>query len=368
MPRKTLIQKVKRIVVKVGTSTITDSGTISEKRIAAIVSDICFLMERGYQIALVSSGAIAAGAAVLSRRGNGLTIPQKQALAAIGQTILINEYRKHFFKHGVEVGQILLTEDDLTSRRRFLNARHTFNELLAMGVVPIVNENDSVVVKEIKVGDNDTLSAHVTSLIDADLLILLSDIDGFYWDLNDTEPVEEIHKVTKNMYLRAGDTSSDFGTGGMATKIRAADLIIRFGEMMVIASGMEKNILTRIMNGEKIGTIFVGKDKPLSSRKRWLSLKSARGTVSIDPGAVEAITSRKKSLLATGITGVDGVFDMGEIVELLDHEGRPVGKGIVNYNHEELTLIKGKKSGEIKDILGIDYFDEVINRDDLIVY
>ncbi len=368
MPRKNLIARVKRIVVKVGTSTITDKGIISAERISAIVDDLCALLEKGYQVVLVSSGAIAAGAATIARKGNSLTIPQKQALASIGQTILINEYRKNFLKNGVEVGQILLTEDDLTSRRRFLNARHTFNELLSMGAVPIVNENDSVVVKEIKVGDNDTLSAHVTSLIDADLLILLSDIDGFYWNMDDPEPVEEIHQVTKEMYQRAGGTGSELGTGGMATKIRAADLIIRFGEMMVIASGMEKNILTRIMNGQKTGTIFVGKDKPMSSRKRWLTMKSSRGTVTLDQGAVAAITERKKSLLASGITAVDGIFDMGEIVELLDDEGKAVGKGIVNYNHEELSLIKGKKSSEIHKILGINYFDEVINRDDLIVY
>ena len=368
MPRKDLIKHVKRIVVKVGTSTICTSNEISDKKISAIVRDVSALIQRGYQVVIVSSGAIAAGAGSMSRSNGSLTIPEKQALASVGQTVLMNTYRKYFTKKGIHVGQILLTEDDIKNRRRFLNARHTLEALLDMGVVPVINENDSVVVKEIKFGDNDTLAAHVSSLINADLLILLSDIDGFYRDLSDPEPVEEIYRITDEIIEHAGGTGSEYGTGGMITKIRAAEIIIRFGEKMIIANGAKEGVLSHIMNGEKIGTIFVGTSKPLSSRKKWLAIRNPKGKIIIDDGAVEAVLKKKKSLLATGICGIDGTFDMGDTVEITDMNGGSCGKGIVNYNNVELGIIKGKRTQEIRKLLGYKYYDEVINRDDLIVF
>ncbi|MCP4135688.1 MAG: glutamate 5-kinase [bacterium] len=368
MPRNELLKQVKKIVVKVGTSTISEDGILSGKKISNLVSDLAALNQRGYQVVLVSSGAISAGAGELQKGREQLTIPEKQAFAAVGQAVLINQYRKYFSRKGFTVGQILLTEDDVKHRRRFLNARHTLNALLDLGVIPIVNENDSVMVKEIKIGDNDTLSAHVASLIDADVLILLSDIDGFYNDLKDPAPVEEISKITNDVLKKAGGSGSIHGTGGMLTKIKAAQIIIRFGEMMVIANGSMPGVLNRIMNGEKIGTIFVGREKPLSSKKKWLALRKGKGYVRIDAGAVAAIRERKKSLLASGIRSIEGHFGMGDIVEIVDEKKNSIGHGIVNYDHTELELIKGKKSTEIKKILGSTYFDEVINRDDLIIY
>ena len=368
MPRKDLIKDVKNIVIKVGSSTITDKGKISDKKIEKFVKELITLIKKGYRITIVTSGAIAAGSAQLNKDIKTLTIPEKQALASLGQTLLINEYRKYFNKGGFNVGQILLTEDDVKHRRRFLNARHTVNTLHEFGVVPIVNENDSVVIKEIKFGDNDTLSAYVASIIDADLLILLSDIDGFYWDMKDPGPVEEINIINDEVIERAGGEGSEIGTGGMITKIHAAQIIIRFGEMMVIAKGGEEGVLSSILNGEKVGTLFVGKNKPLASKKKWLTVTKGKGKIEVDDGAVKALIEGKKSLLAIGITGIIEDFDMGDIIEILNKENKVIGKGVVNYNYEEIRSIMGKKSNEIKEILGSTYFNEVINRDDMIIF
>ncbi len=368
MPRKDLIRDVKTVVIKVGTSIITDKGIITGKKISRLVSGIDALKKRGYRIILVSSGAIAAGASALKKKRGALSIPEKQALSAIGQTALINEYRNAFKRKGYIIGQILLTEDDIRNRRRYLNARHTLNSLLEMGVIPIINENDTVVVKEIKFGDNDTLSAHISSLVDADLLILLSDVDGFFNDIRDPVPVPEIREISHGVIQKARGSGSVYGTGGMYTKILAAEIIIRFGEMMIIANGNMKNVLPRIMDGEEIGTLFAGNDKSLKSRKKWLALRKAAGFITIDDGAVNALREGKKSLLATGLLSVEGEFDMGDAVDINSSTGNLIGKGIVNYNYQELKLIKGKKSQEIKKILGSKYFDEVINRDDMIVY
>lgn len=368
MPRKDLIQNIKRLVIKIGTSSLTEEGEICNRKVSRFVRQVCDILDEGYQVVIVSSGAITAGAGRIGKKRESLTIPEKQALASVGQALLINEYRKYFSRRGYEVGQVLLTEDDLKHRRRFLNARHTMEALLEMKVVPIVNENDTVVVKEIKFGDNDTLSAYITSLISADLLILLSDVKGFYMNLDDPCPVDEIHRVTDDIYQCAGGTASGHGTGGMLTKIRAAELIIRFGEKMVIASASEANVLKRILAGERVGTMFVGSEKKLSSRKKWVALKKPKGSIYLDAGAVDAIGHRKKSLLATGIIAIDGSFDMGAVVELFDPAQRAVARGIVNYNSSELELIMGKNTKEIRKLLKGTYFDEVINRDDLVIY
>ncbi len=368
MPRKKLIRQTKRIVVKIGSAIITENGKISRTRISAIASDIVLLIRSGYSVIIVSSGAISAGAGALKISRENITIPKKQALASVGQTVLMNEWRQCFIKEGFNVGQILLTEDDVKNRRRFINARHTFNTLLEMGIIPIVNENDSVVIKEIKFGENDILSAHVTNIVEADLLILLSDVDGFFNDLSDPGPVEEIYKITDDIVSKAGGSGSIHGTGGMLSKLRAAEIIIKCGEMMVIANGRVDGVLSRIMKGEKIGTIFVGSDKSLSSRKRWIAFNmKSTGSIRIDDGALKALKQHKRSLLSTGIIEVDGRFDLGDAVDILSMSGKVVGKGIVNYSYRELQTIKGKKTEEIKTILGNSYFEEVINRDDLIL-
>ncbi len=363
------MRTVRRIVVKVGSSLITEDHSISTNRISRLVTDIITLAREGYQVVLVSSGAISAGSGAMDRRREQCTIPQKQALASVGQTILMNEYRKCFNWEGYEIGQILLTEDDVKHRRRFLNARHTLQSLLDMGVIPIVNENDSVVIKEIKFGDNDTLSAHVANIIEADLLILLSDVKGFYWDLDDDGPVEEIHEITEEVKRRGRGTSSRYGTGGMTTKIAAAEIIMRSGEMMIIANGNEDRVLGRIMKGEKIGTLFAGTHPTLKSRKRWIAFNvKVKGSIVVDEGAEKAITRSKKSLLAIGIDTVKGNFELGDAVDIENQSGHVIGRGIVNYNSGELRKIMGKKTAEVREILGATFYDEVINRDDMIIF
>ena len=359
---------VNRIVVKVGTTSLTDNGVISENKIKMLADDITSVREKGYEVILVSSGAVSAGAGDLNMRKEFLTIPQKQALAAVGQTILMNEYRKQFAKKGVKVGQILLTEDDVKNRKRFLNARNTFNALLQMGVLPIVNENDSVVVSEIKIGDNDTLSAHVVSVTDSQLLILLSDIDGFYWDLSDPKPVELINRITNDIIERAGGSGSIHGIGGMITKIRAADMILKFGEKMVIARGSERNIIGRIVAGESIGTLFAGDNKKIPSRKKWLAMSKAKGTIYIDDGACAALVKGKKSLLPSGIVKVEGSFDTADPVDICDMKGNIIAKGLSNYSGTELESIKGKSTKEIEKIMNYKYMDEAVHRDNIIVF
>jgi len=367
MTRSDFFRRTKRIVVKIGSSSITESDIISSTKISKFASDIAELKKKGYEVAIVTSGAISSGAGVLKINRNNLSIPEKQALAAVGQAVLMNEYRKCFDKLGFNIGQILLTEDDMRSRKRFLNARNALDALFKMDVIPVINENDTVTVSEIKFGDNDTLSAHVFNLIEADLLILLSDIDGFYYELDDPEPVYEIFKITDDLRKRAGGAGTSHGTGGMLTKVNAAEMIMRFGGLMVVADGKESSILTKIMSGERKGTLFAGEKIKINERKKWISMRKPRGSVIIDDGAVKALVAGKKSLLASGIVDISGKFDMGDIVEIDDIHNKIIAKGIVNYRSEELIIIKGKKTVEIKNLLNGHFFDEVINRDDMII-
>jgi glutamate 5-kinase len=369
MPRKDYLKNIRRIVIKAGTSSLTDNGVISQAKIRRLADDAAALLKRGYQIVIVSSGAISAGAGALGKDRRNLTIPERQALASVGQAILINEYRLCFKENGYAVGQILLTEDDVKNRRRFLNGRYTIEALLDMGIVPVVNENDTVAVDEIKFGDNDTLSAHVACLIEAQLLIILSDVDGFFWDMRDSKPLETIEKITPDILERAHGAGSIGGTGGMITKLRAAELMLGFGEQMIIAKSSAENVLNRIMDGESIGTIFRGGGKRLSGKKKWVSLNKPKGALVLDAGAVNAICNGKKSLLASGILQAAGEFDMGETVDLRDESGSLVGRGIVNYKSRELEYIIGKNTKEIKKILGGSaFYDEAVNRDNLILF
>ncbi|HQO39677.1 MAG TPA: glutamate 5-kinase [Spirochaetota bacterium] len=367
MERTELFKKIKRVVVKIGTSSITVDDRIAASKIDGFARQISALRNCGYEVVIVTSGAISAGAGVLGMKRSNLAIPEKQALAAVGQAVLMNEYKTCFSVYGSNVGQVLLTEDDMRHRTRFLNARNTLNALITMNVIPVINENDTVAVNEIKFGDNDTLSAHVYSLVEAELLVLLSDIDGFYNDLKDPEPVRLINRINDDIRSRAGGTGTTHGTGGMVTKVNAAEMIMRLGGMMVIADGSEESILERVLAGEMTGTLFVGQSVKINSRKKWISMRKCKGTVVIDDGAVNAITCNKKSLLAAGITRVNGRFVMGDIVDIVNSGDVPVARGIVNYSSDELEQIKGKKNSEIRRIPGINYFDEVINRDDFIL-
>ncbi len=356
-------------MIKVGTSIITSKGKISSAKIRSLVKDVVSLVKSGYQVVIVTSGAISAGAGELKKNRDELSIPQKQALASVGQTVLMREYKRIFSTYGYGVGQILLTEDDVNHRKRFLNARHTLNTLLEFGIIPIVNENDSVVTKEIRFGDNDILSAHVANLIEAELLILLSDVDGFCMDLDNPVPVEEIYDLSDDIRACAGDSMNIHGTGGMVSKLRAAECIMRSGEMMIIANGRMKGILGRILKGENIGTLFLDRNQSLPSRKRWIAFSmKTKGTIKIDDGAVKAICGSKKSLLSPGILDIKGRFELGDAVEIVDEKENVVGKGIINYSNKELQKIRGKKTSQIREILDEVYYDEVINRDDLIIF
>ncbi len=369
MPRKGILKGVKRIVVKIGSSLITEEGKLSRRSIERLVGDIAALIEQKYQVVVVTSGAISAGAGALEKKRENLSIPEKQAMAAVGQSLLMDEYRKCFHKYGRTIGQILLTEDDVKHRRRFLNARHTFNALIEMGVVPVVNENDSVAVKEIRFGDNDTLSAHVANIVEAGLLIILSDVEGFYRELTDELPLEEIRVIDEDVRRRAGGAGSSHGTGGMATKIKAAEIIMKSGELMLIANGRKPGVLTSILRGEKVGTLFSGGKNHMQSRKRWIAFNmKSSGAITIDSGAVNALVESKKSLLASGVIGVAGKFNPGDAVDVMDANGTVIGKGISNYSAAELGLIKGKKTREIRGILSGTYYEEVINRDDMIIH
>ena len=336
---------------------------------AQFVRDISALVRRKYNVVIVTSGAISAGADRMKRKREGLSIPEKQALAAVGQTILMDEYRRLFLEEGIDVGQILLTDGDVIDRRRFLNARNALCTLLDMGAVPIVNENDTVAVDEIKLGDNDTLAAYVAQIVEADLTILLSDIDGFYRDLSDPSPLPFVKEITDDVWGAAGGAGSHHGTGGMFTKIHAADMIMRSGNMMIIAKAGEENILNKIMDGGDIGTLFMGAEKILDSRRRWIAFNmEPSGRLVIDDGAVKALTIDKKSLLAAGIVSSEEDFSQGDAVEVVAADGRIIGRGITNYDEREIAVIKGRKTSEIRNLTDGTFYEEVIHRDNLIIY
>lgn len=368
MPRNKISSNVKRIVVKIGSSSLTNEDGLSKDKVSFFVSQISDIVKSGYEVVIVSSGAVSAGVGKTGIERCSMSIPLRQAMASVGQTILMNEYKTAFMEHGINIAQILMTEDDVKDRKRFLNIKNTINELLKLNIVPIVNENDTVVVTEIKFGDNDTLSAHVTNICDADLLILLSDIDGFYNDLSDSEPVDIIHNIDNEIFKKAGGTGSKHGTGGMVTKLKAAEIVMKYGQIMAIANSSEKDVLKKILSGKKTGTVFFNPGEKLSSRKKWINynLKS-RGKIFVDSGAEIALVEKKKSLLPIGITSVEGNFHSGDAVEIFSGN-KLIGKGISNYSSVEIKLIKRKQNSEIQTILGDNFYDEVIHRDNMSIF
>jgi len=371
--RREILQNVKRIVVKIGSSSLSHGAYLSRDRMAQFVRDIAALSKKGFKVTIVTSGAISAGAARMKKRRDTLTIPEKQALAAIGQTILMDEYRGLFLEEGIDIGQILLSDEDVVNRSRFLNARNAMLTLLHMNVVPVVNENDTVSISEIKneskLGDNDTLAAYVAQIVEADLTILLSDIDGFYQNRDDHKPLEEILSIDENIWNAAGGSGSTHGKGGMFTKVRAADMIMKSGHQLIIAKAGSEMILNRIMDGENIGTLFYGSDRTLDGRKRWIAFNmELAGTLSIDDGAAKALVTGKKSLLAAGIISVNGSFEQGDAVAIIKSDGEKIGRGISNYTSNEIDQIMGKKSTEIKKILEDTFYDEVVHRDNMIIF
>ena len=364
----------RRLVIKLGTSVLT-AGTdrLNRPYMVDLARQVAGLRADGIQVALVSSGAIAAGK---ERLGTAppqrvrASVPLKQMYAAVGQSRLMHLYEQFFEIYGLQVAQALLTRDDLRDRRRYLNARNTLTLCIERGIVPIINENDALVTAEIRVGDNDNLSALVAGLIDADLLLILTDIDGLYSADPRGDPqaqlLSEVPVIDDRIWEMAGGVGSARGTGGMRTKIQAADLATRSGTSVVIASGAAPYVILRIARGERIGTRFPSAVSHLESRKRWLLAETARHSqLVVDAGAAAALIRKGKSLLPAGIVEVAGAFDRAQTVRIYSQDGHEIARGLTQYSADDVRLICGLRSSQIAEILGYDYGPEVVHRDDL---
>lgn len=368
------LKKAKRIVIKVGTSTITcANGKRNFSQIDRLAREISDLQNQGKEMILVTSGAVAVGVDRMGLPGKPKTIPGKQAAAAVGQGVLMHTYEKFFADYGQIVAQVLITKTEAIDRHRYTNTRNTFMELMRQRVIPIVNENDVVALDELKIGDNDNMSALVAGIVDADLVIILSDVDGLYTANPQTHPdaviVPEVAEITPEIEASAGGVGSARGTGGMATKIQAAKAATSSGIHLVIASGTEKNAITRVLQGEELGTLFVSRENRLQFRKRWLAFGAKiAGSIVVDDGCAKAIRKAGGcSILPAGVFAVQGEFLPGSTVSVIDKDAHELARGLVHYSSAELEQIKGCNSGEIANILGHKNFDEVIHRDDLVI-
>jgi len=369
------LTRVRRLVVKVGSGLITarEAG-LDPGRIGALADELAAVRQHGTEVALVSSGAVVAGMARLRLQVRPRSIPEKQAAAAVGQSALMEHYETAFARHGVTVAQILLTQADVSARARYLNARNTLTTLLGYGVVPIINENDTVAVEEIKFGDNDNLSALVAQLIDADLLVLLTDVDGLYTGDPSRDPqarkLDTVEAVTPEIERLVWSDADRVAVGGMATKLQAAQKAAASGVPMVIASGREPGTLARVLRGEPVGTYFPPRGDRLTARKRWIAFAvPPQGRLLVDAGARQALIERGKSLLPSGVVDIEGDFDAGEVVALCaaDGDGKEFARGLVNFDAQELRTIRRAKTTEIESLLGYKSFDEVVHRDNLVV-
>ena len=370
--RKALLKRTRRVVVKVGSGVLTGRDGLDRRVIRDLTNDMCALRKKGIEVVLVSSGAISSGLKKIGLARRPDTISGKQAVAAVGQAGLIMAWEKVFERHGQKVAQILITRDDFNHRGRYLNARNTIFTLLSWKIVPIINENDTVVVDEIKFGDNDNLSAMVTSLVDAQFLVSLTDLDGLY----DKDPrahkearlIPAVDRVSREILRFAGSIPGFLGTGGMGSKIRAAQNAALGGVPTVIANGTTPGILRSIFKGSEVGTFFLPQDVTLCSRKRWIAFtKAPKGHMVIDPGAEKAIVGGGKSLLPSGIKELLGTFVMGDSVVLSNEEGQELAVGMTNYDASDIRKIMGRKTSEIEKILGYKHDDEVIHRDNLVL-
>lgn len=368
------LKKAKRIVIKVGTSTITyANGKRNFSQIDRLAREISDLQNQGKEMILVTSGAVAVGVDRMGLPGKPKTIPGKQAAAAVGQGVLMHTYEKFFADYGQIVAQVLITKTEAIDRHRYTNTRNTFMELMRQRVIPIVNENDVVALDELKIGDNDNMSALVAGIVDADLVIILSDVDGLYTANPQTHPdaviVPEVAEITPEIEASAGGVGSARGTGGMATKIQAAKAATSSGIHLVIASGTEKNAITRVLQGEELGTLFVSRENRLQFRKRWLAFGAKiAGSIVVDDGCAKAIRKAGGcSILPAGVFAVQGEFLPGSTVSVIDKDAHELARGLVHYSSAELEQIKGCNSSEIANILGHKNFDEVIHRDDLVI-
>lgn len=358
---------MKRIVIKIGTAVLTKhNGMLDEAVVESLAVQISTLISGGKEILIVSSGAIGAGMYLCDIKKKPANLSELQALAAIGQTKLMDTYNKYFNKSGYLAGQILLTQDDFDDRKRFVNIKYTINALVRNKAIPIINENDTISTEEIKCGDNDRISSLVADLSDSDCLVILSNVDGLLD--NDGKVIREVKRLDHNVKSFALKERSELGSGGMCSKLSAVEFAVKSGVECYIANGKKENILIDIFDKSGDFTRFHADKSKHSARKRWIGFGSKpKGALAIDDGAKEAIMEKNKSLLPAGITGITGDFQDGDIISILDRKGIEIARGITNYASGEVDKIKGRKTGEIDGILGYESRDEVINRDNLII-
>jgi glutamate 5-kinase len=367
--RAKLISDAKRVVIKIGSAVLLDSeGEIDTRTLASLSKDVCALVAAGREVAVVSSGAIACGVWRLALGKRPETLPQLQAAAAVGQSLLMGMYEDALSKHGFHAGQVLLTREDMADRTRYLNARNTLRALLAAGAIPIVNENDTVAVDEIRFGENDVLSAMVANLFEADLLIMLSTVEGLHEDFEHkgraSRVLDEVEDIDARIAMLATGDKSDAGSGGMVTKLEAARMVTASGEAALIAGGKLPDVIARIFAGEKIGTLFYPTRGRMAGRKRWIGYGArARGEIVVDEGAARALRDGGKSLLPSGIVAVTGDFAAGDVVSVSDKASQVFARGLASYSAAEVRRIMGRKSSDIAKVLGSKPYDEVIHRD-----
>ena len=373
MSKRQNIKKSKRCVIKIGSALLTNDGAgLNMAGIATWVEQVAALRKSGVEIVLVSSGAVAEGMCRLGLTKRPESLHELQAAAAVGQMGLIQSYESEFSKYDLHTAQILLTHDDLSNRQRYLNARNTVRSLLDLGVVPIINENDTVVTDEIRFGDNDTLAALVANLIEADYLLILTDQNGLF-DRNprehsDAKLISEASADDNTLAAMAEGGAGTFGRGGMATKVSAAKLAARSGTSTLIAAGNENNIIQRVFAGEELGTLLYAEHNPIAARKQWLAGHlQIKGKLILDDGAVKKLCESGSSLLAVGVSDVQGEFNRGEIVSCITTDGKEIARGLVNYNANDVAQIKGKASKDIESILGYVDDAELIHRDNLVL-
>ncbi|MEE2776829.1 MAG: glutamate 5-kinase [Acidobacteriota bacterium] len=369
--RSPYLEGIRRVVVKVGSQVLAPGGRLDDEVFDQLSAQLLALRHSGLDVVLVTSGAVAAGRRQLALEDRPRTSPLQQAAAAAGQIALLERYSSRLTPQDQPVAQLLLSCDDVADRRRYTNARNTVSTLLGLGVMPIVNENDTVAIEEIKFGDNDRLSALVTQLVEAQLLILLTDVDGFF----DADPrcspdatrYEFVERITDDHVGQAGPTTSGVGLGGMVTKLEAARQAALGGASTVIASGRESRVLERVLAGESIGT-WIAAGRRLGSRKQWIAYSSEpAGLVTVDEGARRALADRGTSLLPSGVTAVEGDFARGSSVRVAGPDGAEIGRGLASYSADDLRRIAGRQSDAIREVLGYKYFDEVIRRDDFVL-
>ncbi len=370
--RRSFLEKAKRVVVKVGSAVLTGEDGLNNEVVDGLVRQLAALRQQGREVILVSSGAVAAGMRKLQLSRQAFDIKEKQAVAAVGQSNLMRLYEDIFDHYDQKVAQILLTHDDLANRDRYLNVRNTIFTLLAWGIIPIINENDTVSVEELRFGDNDTLGAMITNLIEADIFVCLTDVEGLFTGNPSVDPsaekVQTVATVDRRVEDMAGNVLSALGTGGMQSKIKAAKMVATGGGCSFIGPGRQADVLDRLFAGEQIGTFFLPNPEKMQSRKHWIAYTlKPKGELVLDSGACRALIKGGKSLLPSGVIEIRGRFGVGAPVHCLDGNGELIATGLVNYNSADIEKVKGVQTNQIENILGFKDSDEIIHRDNLVV-